>query len=515
MAASSQALGIYIDASANFYVRNADEVSIWGTMENRGNLGSDAGAKVIFYGSAWLNTSTATYPIISGAGGVVSFVQPRPSPYGNYVAQALDGAYTTGTQPSFPNLEVDNANSVTQLNTNSRVTNDINFINGKIVLNANDMILGSASGNGGVGTISNYNENKYFVTNSTAGHLVKELYDGNFTFPVGLDQKIYSPALINNSASNAVHVNVTDYATSAPSEGVTLDGMDRTWNIFASTAGISATVDLQHYNVLNQVNFVPSAHFVTRYVGIAPNSVGDVTSQSKWESNTPGAGSATGTLTTGAPIAGASERSRSYASLATSPSANSAYYSKASNTISPLPISLKSFNGRCENGQVNLNWETGVETAIDGFVVEKSADASSWKNVGRSEAQGNNSTYNYRVDGGNNEMMVYRLAVQEKAGTISYSTAIRVGCNNAPIAGLQLFPNPNNGTFNVSISLPVKQVVQISVINSLGQTVKEMVVNASKGISIIKIDAGSVSAGSYFVSTVLNGQRSTLPFLVK
>ncbi|MBS1643537.1 MAG: hypothetical protein JST36_00730 [Bacteroidetes bacterium] len=336
-AAAAQPANTYIANGANVY--SYGNVAIYGDLENNGNFGSEALKTTTFYGANWKNGATATFPIVSGAGGTFQFVQPRPAPYANNVQQNLEGGYVSGAQPSFPNLQVNNANNISQVNSATRVANNLDFVAGKQVINATDLFMGSAAGNGGTGTITGYDENKYVVTNSTLGHLVKESYTGAYTYPVGMNTSSYTPAKVNNTIANGMHVNVTNYASSpAPRTGAT--GVDRTWNIYADNATGNSTIDLEHDTTTEQTAFQPNAHFVTRYVSTTPNMAGDQTSFDKWERNNYGPGTIPGTLTTGSPIASASDRSRAYTTFATNASGNSGYFTKASG---PLCVNVRAY----------------------------------------------------------------------------------------------------------------------------------------------------------------------------
>ncbi len=321
LAAAGQT-NLYIPPGATVY--SFGRTAIFGNVENNGNFGTVAGDTITFYGASWTNATSSTMPTV-GTGGLIRFVQPRPAPYANNVTQTINGGWTSGTQPSFPKVEVANPNNVSLGTSKTRITTSLGFTSGKLILNANDLVLGGSS------VLNGYDQNKYVVTNNTAAHLVKESYTGNFVYPVGRSTSDYTPAAINNTTANGWHVNVADYAsTPAAPRGVSNNGINRTWNIYADNATGTSVIDLQHNNATNEVKFNPALHYVTRYVGTAPNSAGDFVSPDAWERNTPGPGTATGTLTTGAPIANASERNRTYTTFATSATANSAYYTKAS-----------------------------------------------------------------------------------------------------------------------------------------------------------------------------------------
>lgn len=336
-AAAAQPANTYIANGANVY--SYGNVAIYGDLENNGNFGSDAMKTTTFYGTNWKNGATATFPIVSGAGGTFQFTQPRPAPYANNVQQNLDGGYVSGAQPSFPNLQLNNANNVSQVNSATRVANNLDFVAGKQVINATDLFMGSAGGNGGTGTITGYDGTKYVVTNNNLGHLVKESYTGAFTYPVGMSTASYTPAKVTNTVANGMHVNVNNYASSpAPRTGAT--GVDRTWNIYADNATGNSTIELEHDTTTEQSAFQSNAHFVTRYVSTTPNMAGDQTSFDKWERNNYGAGSIPGILTTGSPIASASDRSRAYTTFATNASGNSGYFTKASG---PLCVNVRAY----------------------------------------------------------------------------------------------------------------------------------------------------------------------------
>jgi len=334
IAATGQA-DLFVASSGNMYFYgNAD---IFGNVTNNGTMGTVGNVTITFFGQNWVNGSTASFTETGGTG-VYSFTQPRPAPYASNFTQTLNGGYAAGTQPAFPNLNINNANNVSMLLTKTRVVDNLSFTTGKIVLNDFDMVLGNAT------TITGYNQNSYVVSNSTSGHLVKDAYTGAFVFPVGKGTAgvtDYAPAKITNTSSNGIHVNVSDYASTAlNAPRTTNDGIDRTWNIYADNSSGNSVIDLQHDMSSNQPNFKNSSHFVTRYIGAAPNTAGDMMSVDKWERNISGPGTTPGTLTTGAAIATASERSRTYTTFATAAGQNTANYTKATG---PLCLNARAY----------------------------------------------------------------------------------------------------------------------------------------------------------------------------
>jgi|GEM_PF-2551747 len=195
---------------------------------------------------------------------------------------------------------------------------------GDVMLQGHDFVLNSEA------TLAGYRPQRMIVTgNSIDGHVVRQEYTGPFVFPVGIAEGDYTPVSVDNTVDNTIHVSVQDYAGSGSIETDTDKGVDRTWNIYAGVAAGNSCIDLQHNTATNGSQFTAGSHYVTRY-GISPNNTGDEAGSTAWQVNTAGAGTATGSLTTGGSIADASERSRCYTDLATDPLANMAYFTKSS-----------------------------------------------------------------------------------------------------------------------------------------------------------------------------------------
>jgi len=324
-------------------------LGIYGDMNNNAAIILHKGATVNYFGHTWINSHNASVtdgsPINTVPGGDLDFIAPRPavpsdwltlSPYLSSYSGGNQFQYSDGGNiPMDIRLRIQNSNSIYLKNTATRIEGQIQWdvSNGNVILDSTDFILTTNA------TQSGFKEDRYAITRGT-GHYVKENYSGNWIFPVGIATNDYTPAAITNSTVNGLHVNVHNYATAAaPRTGLT--GIDRTWNIYADHGAISSIVDLEHNTSSNQSNFLPALQFVTRYVGVHPNNSGDKRSKDAWENNLVAPGSNTGTLTSGAAIANASERSRTYTSLAISPDSNAANYTKAS--PSELCINIRAY----------------------------------------------------------------------------------------------------------------------------------------------------------------------------
>jgi hypothetical protein len=241
--------------AGNIYVAPGASASFWGTftndataqldqrgtlyvngdVTNAGAVNAATGSTTSFLGAGWTNTATATF---TGTGSIS---------FDGTTAQTIDGGYTTGAQPSFSGIIVNNSNGVSLVNTSAGVSNALTFSSGSITLDNYNLRLDASA------LISGAGAGKFTITNGT-GYLVKEgVSDGNsFSFPVGRVANDYTPCTVANSSGSSRNyfVNVKDYAGSTPAEGNITSGIDRTWQIFGDAAG-AATITLVHNAVTN------------------------------------------------------------------------------------------------------------------------------------------------------------------------------------------------------------------------------------------------------------------------
>ena len=314
--------------------------------------------------------------------------------------------------------------------------------NGNVVLGNYDMVTAAAA------TLSNYQPDRFVITNGT-GHLVHSNYTGAFTYPVGIAQGDYTPASVNNTVANTIHVMVQNYIASVSTESGA-DGVNRTWNIYADNAAANSLVNLQHNMATNNTSYNDAASFVTQYSATAPNTTGQTNlSQSNWQSNNQGTGTGTGTLTTGATIVTASERSLSYSALATAAAAPEAYYTKSSNPITPLPLDLTSFSGKALACTAILSWSTAEESGMSHFDLQKSIDGNSFERITSMAVRGSNSQYTYTDRDIAATEQYYRLRIVSLDGKETYSKVLFLNMDCHRTQDITVYPNPFNNTITV------------------------------------------------------------------
>ncbi len=167
-----------------------------------------------------------------------------------------------------------------------------------------------------------------------------------------------------------------------------------------------------------------------------------------------------------------------------------------------VPVELSSFTGIAMGNSVVLNWETKTETNNHGFEVQrKSGDE--FFTIGFVNGAGTTTeSHNYTFT---NENMIdgnyqYRLKQLDFDGSFSFSDAINVELFSATKFRIQQnYPNPFNSSTKIKYAIPETGFVNISVFNSLGEKVKELVNEIkNSGVFEITFNAKDLSSGLYF-----------------
>lgn len=426
--------------------------SVFGEIGVFGNLQLGADAQLFFQNGSTLNMLGTATTINSGAEifgnntstltgtGRILFAGPA--------AQTLDGGNSSaigGTHPSLINVAINNTNNVTLINTNARITSGLDFINGHLILANNGLELSSSA------TATNANGTRHVVTNGT-GFMAKEGFSSAFSFPVGRVVSDFTPAVIFPSASDNFFVQVKNYSESASDEFVTTDGVDRTWNIY-STAGTGANIALQHNSATIGPNYTSNggdvSAFVTQYQGIQWVTSAQ-RNQGVWQVGTGAQGT-----NTGGSVSGSVQHNRFYTTTPTTPSANGAFFSKSSNTLTPLPINLLDFAAQKHmESQSLLTWITTSELNSSHFDLETSTDGELWNKIGELQAQGvslQSSSYQFIHTKPALGINYYRLNMFDRDGNTEISPVrmVEFGRKSSSIKTIIVHPNPTNGNVTV------------------------------------------------------------------
>jgi hypothetical protein len=182
-----------------------------------------------------------------------------------------------------------------------------------------------------------------------------------------------------------------------------------------------------------------------------------------------------------------------------------------------LPVELTSFTASAVAGGVMLNWATATEVDNYGFEVERSYSENVWETIGFVEGHGNSNTpqeYSY-FDNSVAGNVSYRLKQLDNNGACEYSGIVSVNAGFAKTELFQNHPNPFNPTTQISFVLAKAGEVNVSVYNTLGQKVAELINGKmSAGNHSVKFDANDFASGFYFYTLRTNDYNKTMKMIL-
>ncbi len=167
------------------------------------------------------------------------------------------------------------------------------------------------------------------------------------------------------------------------------------------------------------------------------------------------------------------------------------------NNLTPLPVKLLDFNAVAQADQksVLVTWETAEEKDNARFDVQRSTDGNIWSVIGSVEGSGNSaSVNNYQFLDANPALVnFYRLKSVDANESFELSGVRKVDFNNLNSDIVKIYPNPSNGTLNISVN----ETATYTIMDVNGKIVAEGDVNSQikltdlpTGLYMVKVLAG-------------------------
>lgn len=177
--------------------------------------------------------------------------------------------------------------------------------------------------------------------------------------------------------------------------------------------------------------------------------------------------------------------------------------------LSPLPVELISFEGKCSGNDIVLNWCTASESNSDYFSVEQSANGIDFTTVGRVAAAGTSGEkhcYQYKTAGMNDGINYFRLRETDRnSRSKTYALISVTACDHSKEQ--ILIASDGGKEFGILYNASSDQSLQVYIHNTLGQVVETKMINALKGYNNIRVEAGNLSEAVYYVSVFNASQQ--------
>jgi hypothetical protein len=182
-----------------------------------------------------------------------------------------------------------------------------------------------------------------------------------------------------------------------------------------------------------------------------------------------------------------------------------------------LPVKLTAYSATLleDKSRVAIDWTTGFEQNNNYFIVQRSADATSFYDLDTIPAAANaqNGQAYSHVDthplSGNN---FYRLEQVDLDGKTSYFDVRKVVVPEGA-AGFHLSPNPTSGIINLQLNNQVTGPLEVRVLDNQGRSLQAWSFLKQGGSWNQSIGLGNIPTGSYFIQIAGTGLRTVQGFI--
>lgn len=162
----------------------------------------------------------------------------------------------------------------------------------------------------------------------------------------------------------------------------------------------------------------------------------------------------------------------------------------------PLPVVWGSFNARCANNAVVINWKTLQEDNTKSFIIQRSSNGSNWIEVAVLNAAGqSNSPIDYSFTDIQTSATFYRIIQTDIDGRKTISPVLRSDCDEKDF--FNVYPNPVQRDILVAIQSANSKEVLLQVYDNKGALVKQQQENLHPGMNQFSINLASLAAGEY------------------
>ncbi|HEY0676639.1 MAG TPA: T9SS type A sorting domain-containing protein [Chitinophagaceae bacterium] len=181
-----------------------------------------------------------------------------------------------------------------------------------------------------------------------------------------------------------------------------------------------------------------------------------------------------------------------------------------------LPVSLKDFTARLNQGKVKLEWITSAENNSGTFTVERAGRDMKFTTLTTLDASGYSSAehkYEAFDNSPQNGMNFYRLAQTDRDGKTQYFEVRRV-LNGKQVTSVVVAPNPVRNNITVFVNVEKAQKLTLSLIDAHGRTIRSVERQYREGLQEIFINAEDLAPGNYLLK-VKGASINTVEKLLK
>ncbi len=172
-------------------------------------------------------------------------------------------------------------------------------------------------------------------------------------------------------------------------------------------------------------------------------------------------------------------------------------------TGNALPLSIINFDAKLlDNSKTKLTWQSTSSNITKEYKIErKIGNSITFVNIGKVASNKNLGLSNYQYIDNiatlPNERIYYRILEVEENGELFYTNVKSVLKTYTIFNSVNVYPNPNEGSFNVSYNLNEIANVEITITDNLGKIVYTNILDSKDGVNTFNINNLNLTNGIY------------------
>jgi hypothetical protein len=191
----------------------------------------------------------------------------------------------------------------------------------------------------------------------------------------------------------------------------------------------------------------------------------------------------------------------------------------SSNTTNPLPVKFSNVKAYQQGSAIKIDWSNLTESNVVNYVVERSANGSSFtalNTIGAARNDGGRADYTSLDVSPLNGVNFYRIRSNEPDGKALYSVIVKVNTKGG-VAGITVYPNPvTGGQVSLQTTGLSKGLYTVRIFDAGGQLVFNQLMNHNGGAAteVIELPA-ALKPGMYSLQLIGGEVKLARSFIIK
>jgi hypothetical protein len=174
-------------------------------------------------------------------------------------------------------------------------------------------------------------------------------------------------------------------------------------------------------------------------------------------------------------------------------------------TVNVLPVTLLYFKGARQGAENLLAWEAAEELYSRHYIVERSANGTTFRAIGEVPVRGAGVAYSFTDHQPGEGTAFYRLRMVDTDGAFSYSNVVAIRATASGGLLSEVYPNPFTSALRLQLQLPAAGAVDLRLLDGVGRPLRTLRLQGVQGTNTVLLPGLDHLEAGVYVLTVQTG----------